>query len=153
MTISDRLQCRLLVPIYPHAFFLFVLFDPILYLSDKIPIYIFWPSSTFHNYPKHANNPSFPDLPPASIWYFYKWIVRFSGCLVSSSHFLMMLLLLIIFGCVVIVLSSNKNLTSSGNYKCADVYCINLDTYSKLDVPTNPIQVRIIIFLNLINML
>lgn len=39
------------------------------------------------------------------------------------------------------VLSAKSNLTSQGNYKCADVYCINLDTYSKLDVPTDPIRV------------
>ena len=35
---------------------------------------------------------------------------------------------------------TNPNHTS-GNYKCADVYCINLDTYSKLDVPTAPVKV------------
>ena len=39
------------------------------------------------------------------------------------------------------VFSAKSNLTSQGNYKCADVYCINLDTYSKLDVPTDPIRV------------
>ena len=39
------------------------------------------------------------------------------------------------------VFSANANLSRSGNYKCADVYCINLDTYSKLDVPTDPIRV------------
>ena len=39
------------------------------------------------------------------------------------------------------VFLANANLSRSGNYKCADVYCINLDTYSKLDVPTDPIRV------------
>ena len=39
------------------------------------------------------------------------------------------------------VFSANANLSRSGNFKCADVYCINLDTYSKLDVPTDPIRV------------
>ena len=51
-----------------------------------------------------------------------------------------MFLISILFTCDVVVLSSN-NITGSGNYKCADVYCINLDTYFKLDVPTNSIQV------------
>ena len=32
---------------------------------------------------------------------------------------------------------------TEGNYKCADVYCINLDTYSKLDVPTSPVKVSV----------
>ena len=27
------------------------------------------------------------------------------------------------------------------NLKCADVYCINLDEYSKLDIPTNLVEV------------
>ena len=47
------------------------------------------------------------------------------------------------------VFSANANLSRSGNYKCADVYCINLDTYSKLDVPTDPIRVGHQIFLSL----
>ena len=33
-------------------------------------------------------------------------------------------------------------LSGLANYRCADVYCINLDTYSKLDVPTDPIRVN-----------
>ena len=37
---------------------------------------------------------------------------------------------------------TNPNHTS-GNFKCADVYCINLDTYSKLDVPTTPVKVSV----------
>ena len=37
---------------------------------------------------------------------------------------------------------TNPNHTS-GSYKCADVYCINLDTYSKLDVPTTPVKVSV----------
>ena len=36
---------------------------------------------------------------------------------------------------------SNPNHTS-GNFKCADVYCINLDTYSKLDIPSTPVKVK-----------
>ena len=50
---------------------------------------------------------------------------------------------LIILSCISIVLSNNDNLTRDGNYKCADVYCINLDTYSKLDVPTTPVKVSL----------
>ena len=52
-------------------------------------------------------------------------------------------LFLIILGCIAGVLGGNKNLTNSGNYRCADIYCINLDTYSKLDVPTSPIKVNL----------
>ena len=38
--------------------------------------------------------------------------------------------------------SAVSNLSSLPNYKCADVYCINTDTYSKLDLPTDPIRVK-----------
>ena len=38
--------------------------------------------------------------------------------------------------------SAVSNLSSLSNYKCADVYCIKTDTYSKLDVPTDPIKVN-----------
>ena len=41
------------------------------------------------------------------------------------------------------VCSTSSNLSSLPNYKCADVYCINLDKYSKLDVPTDPIKVNV----------
>ena len=40
-------------------------------------------------------------------------------------------------------------LSGLANYRCADVYCINLDTYSKLDVPTDPIRVNMKEFLTL----
>ena len=54
-----------------------------------------------------------------------------------------MIISILVLLCLVFspVFSANANLSRSGNYKCADVYCINLDTYSKLDVPTDPIRV------------
>ena len=52
-------------------------------------------------------------------------------------------LFIAVISCLVknFIMAANSNLSKSGNYKCADVYCINLDTYSKLDVPTDPIRV------------
>ena len=57
--------------------------------------------------------------------------------------------IMIILHCIIFfttinsVFSVASNLSTLSNYKCADVYCINLDTYSKLDVPTDPIRVKL----------
>ena len=54
---------------------------------------------------------------------------------------IIMNLIFVIISSIFTVLSTCDNNTRPANYKCANVYCINLDNYSKLDVPMDLVEV------------
>ena len=65
-------------------------------------------------------------------WLFLLLLSGFSPLVFTSIDIFIMRLLctiFIIFQLICQVFSANSNLSLSGNYKCADVYCINLGTH------------------------